>query len=105
MLLTNAGRGPDEDKNIIANGDASLILELAAGVDEHALADLGVLPAVRMERREHGERFVDLAGRQPGLSAAFTSRSTRGAVPIANRSATVRRSSSVIFDCLPLTDS
>ena len=47
----------------------------------------------------------ELLVRQPGLSAAFTSRSTRGAVPIAKRSATVRRSSSVIFDCLPLTDS
>ena len=38
-------------------------------------------------------------------SADFTSRRTRAAVPMAKRSATTRRSSSVIFDCLPFTES
>ena len=35
------------DENIVADCDSALILELTARVDEHALADLGVLPVVR----------------------------------------------------------
>ena len=52
------------DENVVADCDASLVLELAARVNEHALADLRVLAAVRVERREETERLVDLARRQ-----------------------------------------
>ena len=51
-------------QHIVADGDAALILELATGVDEHALADLRVLATIRMERREHREGLVDFARSQ-----------------------------------------
>ena len=53
------------DQHIVADFDSALILELASGVDEHALADLRVLAAVRVEGREKTERLVNLARRQP----------------------------------------
>ena len=47
----------------IANVDAALVLEAAAAVDEHVLADADVLAEVGRERREKGERLRDfLAG-------------------------------------------
>ena len=52
------------DQHVVADCDAALVLELTARVDEHALADLRVLSAIGMERREETERLVDLARRQ-----------------------------------------
>ena len=43
------------NKAIIADEDASLILELTTAIDEHTLTNVGVLATIRIERREHAE--------------------------------------------------
>ena len=45
------------NKAIIADEDASLILELTTAIDEHTLTNVGVLATIRIERREHAERL------------------------------------------------
>ena len=50
---------PDECSFV--DGDAALILELAAHVDEDPFANDGVLSAVGMERREHAYRLGNFA--------------------------------------------
>ena len=48
------------DECALVNGDAALILELAAHVDEHPLTNNGVLATIGMERREHTYRLGNL---------------------------------------------
>ena len=42
-------------KAIIANEDASLILELTTDIDEYPLTDMGILSTIGIERRKHAE--------------------------------------------------
>ena len=42
-------------KAIIANEDASLILELTTAIDEYSLADMGIFATIGVERRKHAE--------------------------------------------------
>src|SRR5574344_232494 len=42
-------------KTIIANEDASLILELTTAIDEYPLTDMGILSTIGIERRKHAE--------------------------------------------------
>ena len=42
-------------KAIIANEDASLILELTTAIDEYPLTDMGILSTIGIERRKHAE--------------------------------------------------
>ena len=44
-------------KAIIADEDASLILELTTAIDEYSLADMGIFATIGVERREHAERL------------------------------------------------
>ena len=51
------------DQGVISDPDAALILETAAGIDEHVVSEVDILPAVRIERRKESEgREVRLAG-------------------------------------------
>ena len=45
------------NQRTVVNGDAALVLKLATHIDEHILADDGVLSAVGMERWEQAYRF------------------------------------------------
>jgi len=49
------------DECALVDGDAALILELAAHVDEHPFTNDGVLAAVGMKRREHAYRLGHLS--------------------------------------------
>ena len=42
-------------KAIIANEDASLILELTTAIDEYPLTDMGIFATIGIERRKHAE--------------------------------------------------
>lgn len=42
-------------KTIIADEDASLILELTTAIDEYSLADMGIFATIGVERWEHTE--------------------------------------------------
>lgn len=53
---------PDEAS--VPDEDAALVLELAATVDEHVLAEMDVPAAVGVKRREQGEPFGNRAPRQ-----------------------------------------
>ena len=49
------------DECALVDGDASLILKLAAHVDEDSFTDDGILTAIGMERREHAYSLGYLA--------------------------------------------
>ena len=59
--LTETGRSLMPALSALIDGDASLILELAAHIDEHAFANDGVLAAIGMKRREHAYRLGNFA--------------------------------------------
>lgn len=49
------------DLAIVAQRYAAVILEMAAGVDEHSLADPDLLAETGIERRKDAQRRIDLA--------------------------------------------
>ena len=43
----------------VPDAHAAMVLEMAAGIDEHILAHLDVLAEIGIKRREHAERGGD----------------------------------------------
>ena len=56
-MIERAERGVMTDEGIVVDKDTSLVLELTAHVDEHPFANMRVLAAVGIERREYTERL------------------------------------------------
>lgn len=62
-------RGEDDvvpDLAVVADGYATVVLKMAAGVDEYPAADMDVFAEIGVERREDAQRGSDLAAEQPG---------------------------------------
>ncbi|WP_420106907.1 hypothetical protein [Glutamicibacter nicotianae] len=54
------------DQALVPDADAALVLELAPGIDEDALAQFDIASKVRVERREQHHRIVNMpAGQLP----------------------------------------
>ena len=60
------------NERTFVNGDASLVLELAAHVDEHSLSNDGVLSAVGMEWWEHAYGLGNLTSPKVALANRAT---------------------------------
>ncbi|MNW55230.1 hypothetical protein D3C74_328780 [compost metagenome] len=69
---------PVPDEGPVADRDAPGVLEAAAAVEEHVLAQGQVLAELAVERREDRDRLVDDDPRQPGEQRAHL---VRRAVP------------------------
>ena len=59
---------------------ATMVLEMAAGIDEHILTHLNVLPEIGIKRREHTERGGDGFSEKPGKDVPDFFRSMIGGV-------------------------
>ena len=65
------------DEGAVADGDAAGVLEAAAEVDEHVLAQVQVLAELAVEGREDGDRVVDRPAGEPAEEGAHLARVVR----------------------------
>ena len=64
----------------VAERDSSLVLKMAAGIDEYVFPDCDVLPEICIEGREHAESFVHLPAEKAGQHLAYFLRGMVGIV-------------------------
>lgn len=53
------------DENVVPDGNAALVLEAAAGIDEDLLSEVDVSSEVRVEGREETESLIDFRADKP----------------------------------------
>ena len=64
----------------VAEGYSAVVLEMAAGVDEHAFTHGDVLSEIRVERRKHAERLRHFITEQFGKQSAYFVRRVVGRI-------------------------
>ena len=47
------------DQGTVTDGDSTLILKTAAGIDENVFAEVDISPEIGIKRRKHGKGWID----------------------------------------------